>query len=168
MDIKKIMNSKNLRPTLIAVCIVLGLIFAALLGSTVYAEYLLGKVNYVDPNATMPTLSQEEIDAIHNAETESMDPDFTGPVLNEEDLILETAPKVEVNNENVVNFLLIGADYQSGDMARSDSMILCTFNKNTSTQSRTTFFILNSYRIIKLYFSCIINIYISYRTTLYG
>lgn len=137
MDNKKKTNGTMLRSALIAVCIVLGLVFAVMLGCTVYAEYLLSKVNYVDPNATVPTLSQEEIEALHR-ETETMDPDFTGPELKEEDVELETAAQVEVDKENVVNILLIGADYQSGDIARSDSMILCTFNKHTNTITLTS------------------------------
>lgn len=138
MDRKKKTNGVMLRSTLIAVCIVLGLVFAVMLGGTVYAEYLLSKVNYVDPDATAPTLSQEEIEALHR-ETETMDPDFTGPELKEEDVELETAAPVEVDKENVVNILLIGVDRRKNETARSDSMILCTFNKHTNTITLTSF-----------------------------
>lgn len=131
-------SSKMLRRTLLAVSIVLGLILAALLGGTVYAEYLLDQVNYVDPDAVMPTLSQEELDAFHN-ETESMDPDFTGPELNEEDVVLETVSQVEIDSNNVVNILLIGVDRRANETARSDSMILCTFNKYSNTITLTSF-----------------------------
>ena len=57
----------------------------------------------------------------------------------EEDVILETAPQMEVQSEEIVNILLIGADYQSGDFARSDSMILCTYNKKTGQMTMTSF-----------------------------
>jgi len=134
-------KSNALRRTLITLSIVLGLILAVLIGVTVYAEVLLGKVNYVDPDATEPTLAQEEIEAILN-ETDPVeleDPDFTGPVLKEEDVVLETAPPMEVDSENVVNILLIGADRRKNEPARSDSMILCTFNKTQGTITLTSF-----------------------------
>lgn len=138
---KKKSNNSGLRRTLIVLSIVLGLILAVLIGVTVYAELLLGKVNYVDPDATEPTLLQEEIEAILN-ETDPVeleDPEVTLPELNEEEVVLETAPPIEVNSENVVNILLIGADRRKNEPARSDSMILCTFNKTQSTITLTSF-----------------------------
>ena len=125
-------KKKILRPALISVSILLGLVLVAMLGMTVYAEYLLDKVNYVDPEATHPTLSQEQVDVVEK-ETEAEDLEFTGPEIKEEDVVLETAPTVEVDSEMVVNILLIGADRRKNEPARSDSMILCTFNKHTNT-----------------------------------
>ena len=131
-------NKTALHRILSAASVILGLLFAVLLTGTVYAEYLLSKVNYVDPDATTPTLSQEQMDAFEN-ETETMDPDFSGPELNEEDIVLETTPQVDVSSENVVNILLIGNDRRANEVARSDSMILCTFNKHTNTITLTSF-----------------------------
>lgn len=138
---KKKTNNSGLRRTLIVLSIVLGLILAVLVGVTVYAEFLLGKVNYVDPDATEPTLAQEQINAILNETdpTEQDDPDFTGPELKEEDVQLETAAPIQANTENVVNILLIGADRRKNEPARSDSMILCTFNKTQGTITLTSF-----------------------------
>ena len=68
---KKKNKSTGTRKTLIVLCVVLGIILAALVAGTVYAEYLLGKVNYIDPNATAPTLSQEEIDALYQPDESS-------------------------------------------------------------------------------------------------
>lgn len=138
MSKKRKKRSSSIRPALIALTIVLGVIFTVLLGCTVYAEYLLSKVNYVDPDAVMETLSQEEVDAIHKG-TEPMDMEFTGPDLKEEDVLLETAPQMEVDSSRVVNFLLIGVDRRKNEVARSDSMILCTFNKDTNTILLTSF-----------------------------
>lgn len=134
---KKKKQSGGLRRTLIVLSIVLGVILAALIAATVYADYLLGKVNYLDKNATAPTLSQEELEALMN-ETEPEDPDFTGPELNEEDVLLETAPTMGETSENVVTILLIGADSTDGKNARSDSIILCTLNKTQNTISLTS------------------------------
>ena len=131
----------GLRRTLIVLSIVLGVILAVLLGITVYAEILLGKVNYVDPNASEPTLSQAEVDAIVDGlkEDEPEDEGFEGPELKEEEVVLETAPPIQVDTDNVVNILLIGADRRKNEPARSDSMILCTFNKTNGTITLTSF-----------------------------
>ena len=136
---KKKSKQRGLRSTLIVLSVVLGVILAALLAGTIYAEHLLGKVNYVDPNATQPTLSQEEIDALYNETEAEEEQDFTGPVLKEEDVILETAPPIVVETDNVVNILLIGVDRRKNEAARSDSMILCTFNKTQGTITLTSF-----------------------------
>lgn len=133
---KKKKQNAGLRRTLIVLSIVLGVILAALIAATVYADYLLGMINYVDRDATVPTLSQEEMNALLEEETE--DPDFTGPELNEEDVMLETAPTMEETSENVVTILLIGADSTNGKNARSDSMILCTLNKTQNTITLTS------------------------------
>ena len=134
---KKKNNRAALRRTLITLSIVLGLILAAMVAGTVYAEYLLGKMNYVDKQETMQTLSQEEIDAILN-ETEPMDEEFTGPVLNEEDVVLETAPAMEEVSENVVTILLLGVDRRKNETARTDAIILCTLNKTQKTITLTS------------------------------
>ena len=138
---KKKSKGSSLRNTLIVLSVVLGVILAALVALTVYAEFLLGKVNYVDPDATQPTLSQAEIEALYN-ETEPVAEDqeeFAGPELNEEDVILETAPPMEVETENIVNILLVGVDRRKNEPTRSDTMILCTFNKTQGTITLTSF-----------------------------
>lgn len=134
---KKKKQNAGLRRTLIVLSVVLGVILAVLIAGTVYADYLLGKVNYLDKDDTAPTLSQEEMEALLN-ETEPEDPDFTGPELNDEDVLLETAPTMEETSENVVTILLIGADSTDGKNARSDSIILCTLNKTQNTISLTS------------------------------
>lgn len=125
-------KKKVLRRTLTWVGILLGIVLVALLGVTAYTEYLLDKVNYVDLEATLPTLSQEQLEVVEK-ETEAEDLEFTGPVMKEEDVVLETVPTMEVNSEAVVNILLIGVDRRKNEVARSDSMILCTFNKYSNT-----------------------------------
>ena len=133
MESKIITNSKKLRLALIVLSIVLGLIFAVLLGGTVYAEYLLSKVNYVDPDATVPTLSQEEIEVLQQ-ETETLDPDFTGPVIAPEDVVLNTNTEEVVDEQHIINLMLIGQDRRPGQgRQRSDVMILC---RNRSSVSR--------------------------------
>ena len=133
---KKKNKQAALRSTLIVLSVVLGIILAALIAGTVYADYLLGKVNYVDTEATAPTLSQEEVEVILKEE-EPTDPEFTGPNLSEEDVVLETAPVVETS-ENVVTILLLGVDRRKNEAARTDSIILCTLNKTQNTITLTS------------------------------
>ena len=131
-------KKNTVRRSLTTASIFLGIVLAILLGLTLYAEYLLSKVNYVDPDAMAPTLSQEQVEAVEQ-ETEEADLEFTGQEYNEEDVILETAPELEVNSADVVNILLIGVDRRKNEPARSDSMILCTFNKHTNTITLSSF-----------------------------
>lgn len=133
--------SSGKRVALTVLCVVLGLVLVVMLGGTVYAEYLLGKVNYVDPNETLPTLSEEELQALEE-ETEELDPDFVGDVLSEDEVDFGEGPNVSIGGEEddaIVNILLIGQDTRTGVRSRSDSMILCTFNKNRNTLTLTSF-----------------------------
>ena len=135
-------NKRNkLRRSLTALSIVLGIILAVMLAATVYAEFLLGKMNYLDPFATEPSLSQSQIDELlSKLESEDEeDPDFDGPDINEEDVDLGGSRPLIEDSDNVINILLVGADRRSSERARSDSMILCTFNKTQGTISMTSF-----------------------------
>ena len=152
-------KSTGARKTLIALCVVLGIILVALVAGTVYAEFLLGKVNYIDPDATVPTLSQEEIDALYQpdetefveeteeagTETVETEPVETEPVeiAPEETEPEFTLPTIEVNSDNVKTFLLVGKDTGSyrgtSGVARTDSMLLCSFNKEKGTITLLSF-----------------------------
>lgn len=118
---------------------VLGIILVFLLAITGYTEYLLSQMSYVAPDATTPTLSQEQIDEILNGNGETVDPDFTGPQLSEDEVELGEAGVEIGTEEEIVNILLIGADYQETDTPRSDTTILVTFNKKTKTLTMTSF-----------------------------
>lgn len=120
--------------------IVLGLILLAALIATAYVNHLLGRVNYVDPNATQPTLSQAEIDAILSALYETADPNEELDSVDPEDVLLESYDGVGIGTEaHIVNILLIGADYQDSDTGRSDTTILVTFNTEEKTLTMTSF-----------------------------
>lgn len=125
------------RTTLIVLCVVLGLILAVLLGATFYVEYLMGRMNYVDSDI-VETLSASEIEALEN-ETEPEDADFTGPVVDENDVSWGDGPNTAIGGEEIVNILLIGQDTRTSTRARSDSMILLTFNTDKNTITMTSF-----------------------------
>lgn len=138
MASKKKKRRAALRSALIAGCVIMGMVLVMMLSVTVYAEYLLGQVNYA-PDRVQSTISPEDAAELLKQETDPVDENYTGRTDREEDVVLETAGEVLSTSKNVINILLIGADYQSGDIARSDSMILCTFNKTKNTITMTSF-----------------------------
>ena len=144
MKQKKTAPRPRLRAALIVLCVVLGLALTVILGVTIYTEHLLNQMNYVDPDSQQATLSQEEINSIENA-TDPLDPDadFTGPSIDEDDVDWGGEVEIDIggeNNQNIINILLIGKDVQIGtDRPRSDTMILCTFNRQKKTLTMTSF-----------------------------
>ena len=131
-------QNKKKRTTKIVVCVILGIVLAAVLAVTFFAQYLLGKLNYAD--RSQPSLSQEEIDAIQNGDGETVDPNFTGPNLNGDEIDWGEVYATIGGDDNIVNVMLIGQDRRPGeDRARSDSMILVTFNKEKKTITMTSF-----------------------------
>ena len=69
---------------LIVLGVLLALILAAMIFITAYWKQKLNLINYVDPDGGT-TLSSEEIQQILD-ETDPTDPDFTGPVLSEDEV----------------------------------------------------------------------------------
>ncbi len=134
---RKNKRRKTLRITLTVGCVVLGVLLAVLLGGTVYAEILLNQVNY-QKDSVRETMSLEDAQELLKQETDPIDEDYTGSEMNAEDIQIDNAGEIIPTCSNVVNILLIGADYQSGDHARSDSMILCTFNQEKNTITMTS------------------------------
>ena len=136
---KKKAGSSGLRIALKALCIILGLVLVLLLGSTIYVEHLLNKMNYVDTNSPHQVLSQEEIDAIDAELQEPEDEEFAGPELDGSQVDLGDGADVVIGGDGIVNILLIGQDAREEGRARSDSMILCTFNLDSNTLTMTSF-----------------------------
>ncbi len=126
------------RGVLIAVCCILAILLVALIALMIWWKGFFGRINRVD--GTVDTLSSEQIGSILE-ETDPMDPDFTGPVLDPDDATMPTDPVGAVPvGENVINILLVGQDRREGQSRqRSDSMILCTINKSAKTLTMTSF-----------------------------
>ena len=130
-------NNKK-RKLKIIICVILAIVLVAALGVTFYTQYLLGRLNYNDHSK--PSLSQEEIDAIQNGDGETVDPNFTGPNLNGDEIDWGEVYATIGGDDNIVNVMLIGQDRRPGEeRARSDSMILVTFNKEKKTITMTSF-----------------------------
>lgn len=120
-------------------CVVLGLLLAVMVGGTIWVNSFLNQIDRIEENAE-ETLSDIEIENILS-ETEAEDPDFTGEVLNPEDIELGDAAEVLIGeDDHLINILLIGQDARPGQgRQRSDSMILCTVNTEKKTLVMTSF-----------------------------
>ena len=132
-------NSGCGRVVMVILCVVLGILLAVMLSLTVFSRYLLGLVNRTD-GTPQETLTQEQIDALNKEETVSPD-ETISPVVDDDDIdwgdqegtLIETG-------KDIVNIMLIGQDAREGEVrARSDSMILVTFNKKDNTITMTSF-----------------------------
>ena len=138
MSNQKTGASSGKRIALKVLCVVLAVVLVALLGATVYVEFLLNKMNYVDRNAAQETLSDEEIQAI-DQELQEEEGELSGPVMDESEVDLGDGADVVIGGDGIVNILLIGQDTRDGGRARSDSMILCTFNIAENELTLTSF-----------------------------
>ncbi len=114
-------------------CITAGIVLIAAVGIGLYADSLMNQIHYVDPEV-MPTLSQQELNRIQQAETV---PNRTAAKPS----VRQKKSYVPIAKEDaVVNILLIGQDRRPGEKrARSDAMILCTFNTSNQTLTLTSF-----------------------------
>lgn len=137
MGKKKAQKRSGKRAALSVLCVVLGVVLAVMLGGTIYISHLYNQMNYVDPS-TQETLSREELEQIME---EEKDPNASGPELDP-DAEIDTDHNTQIGGRGsgIVNILLIGQDRRPGESrARSDSMILCTFNKETGKLVMTSF-----------------------------
>lgn len=99
------------RKALVVLCVILAVILLLAIAATIFVNSLLGKIN----RTTDPTGEQSG----------QTDP---------------SVPKVNVLDEDILHILLIGQDRREGEGAqRSDSMILCTLNKEKKTLTMTSF-----------------------------
>lgn len=131
-------NQSRKRIALTVISIILAVILVVGTAVTMYVEHLLNKLNRYDPSNDV-TLSQEEIDAIQNATDEGYNAnDGTD---DGSDITWNDNHGIQIGGtKDIVNILLIGQDRRPGESrARSDSMILCTFNKPNKTLTMTSF-----------------------------
>lgn len=126
------------RVFLVILCVLLGLILAAGIAATVVGNSLYNKMNRIEQ--PQETLTQEEIQQILQEET--VDPNGpTAPVMDEQDMNWgEKEVQIIESSGEKINILLIGQDARSGETrARSDSMILLTFDTDKKTVTMTSF-----------------------------
>lgn len=112
---KRKRRSSPARSAMKLLCLMLGLVLAVMVGATVYFQAQMGM---------LPSL-EEGLSKL----------DWELPELS-----LGKTDQIGGRGSHVVNILLIGQDRREGEeRARSDSMILCTFNKKTQQVIMTSF-----------------------------
>ncbi len=108
-------------------CTLLGLILAVMLSVTMYVQNIMMQNHYTHINQ-IPSLKL----------------DLTGlrlPQIHLEDLLTPLGTdRIGGFGSGITNILLVGQDRREGEeRARSDSMILCTYNKETDQLTMTSF-----------------------------
>ena len=129
-------KSTGKRIALIIVCVVLALILLLMIAGSIWVNSVLNRLNRPED----VTLPDEEIENILN-ETDPVEEDFTGEVVDPEDIQMPDAPADEIETaDHIINILLIGQDRRENQgRQRSDAMILCTINTENKTLVMTSF-----------------------------
>ena len=110
----------------------------------VYVNYLLDRITPYD-TAHDSTISSSEVDLLlqTDPDLETMGTDNTEPLPDISDINTfptePSEPEREEYDYDVVNILLVGQDTRGSSRARSDSMILVTFNKKAGEITLTSF-----------------------------
>ena len=115
--------------------VILALVLCAFMVLFAVYHYSVDKLNRPDPTETY--LSEEELLRQQAAETE---PDADYPTLDPTDVAQPGQAALIGQEDQIVNILLVGQDRRPGEgRARSDSMILCSFNKSKGTIQMISF-----------------------------
>lgn len=126
------------KKTLTVILIIVLVLLLIVLGVLLYVDHLIGLINYDDN--TRPSMNQQEMDDYLNDNKDTTDPDYTGDILHPDDVTLETVDGSIFGDHELLNILLVGQDRRDGESrARSDSMILCSFNKSTKELTMISF-----------------------------
>ena len=106
----------------------LALILTVVVAAGLYWNHMLGLLGNPSEH-TVPTLSQQELDAILG--TEETEPPTTTPE--------DTWPQV-VSDQNITNIMLVGQNYREDEPNKlSDTMLLCSINRETHTLTMVSF-----------------------------
>lgn len=118
------------RALLQLVCVMLGLVLAAMIGFTAIFQYLIGQIQYTQPEAA-PSFSLEA-DSLRAEAMDFLDPSDVDWAQLSSDLTEK--------DRSTVNILLVGQDRREEERStRADSILLCTFNKSQRTVTMTSF-----------------------------
>ena len=132
---KKMQTSKKVLIIVLSILLALLLI---VLGVLLYLDRMIGLINY--EGGTVPSMNDQEMQDFLDQSKETMDPDFTGDVIDPDDVDWDLLGDDVMHSENVLNILLVGQDRRPGESrARSDTMILCSFNKSTKELTLVSF-----------------------------
>lgn len=133
---RKRKNGKRI--ALIVLCTVLAAVLTAMVGVTVMAHSLMNKMNRVE-DENSATISIQEMEQY--LEEEKQQETGQGPAIRDEEVEWgQLEGTLLGESDDVINILLIGQDRRPGETrSRSDSMILCTVNRNDKTIVLTSF-----------------------------
>lgn len=113
---------------LIVVGILLAVLLIGAIAAVIYWNHMLNLLGNASEH-TVPTLSQEELDAILGTEENEI------PTTSPED----TWPQV-VSDQNITNIMLVGQNYREDEPHKlSDTMLLCSINRETHTLTMVSF-----------------------------
>lgn len=124
---------------LIVLCIVLMVALLVMIFATAYTNHFLNQIQHIPLDTT---LSSEAVESIEQNLTETIPPDYTGEVVDPEDVTMPTqSPMTDIiQHPDLMNYLLVGQDRRPDEgRQRSDVMILVTVNKRTKTITLTSF-----------------------------
>lgn len=132
-------HAKWKRVTLTIVSILLALVLLLFAAVGLYINYLMNRMNRISGDESR--LNSVEVDQLLQSDPDltPLDPSESLPDIS--DVTFPTAPSEPVEKpKHVINILLIGQDATiQGVRARSDSMILVTFNTRAKTVTFTSF-----------------------------
>lgn len=129
-------KKKGMRVFLIVTCSILALVLLLMVVATAMVYRWLGMINRTD--GYLPPLSDAEMQEYLNDNTDPYDPNYTGDVLDPNDVNWGEDTGL-VHGDQVINILLVGSDTRDpGKRGRSDSMILCSYNRKTKTMVMTS------------------------------
>ena len=138
------MNEKDFKSlrfhkmVLTVMCVVLGAALTVMIGTTFWGLHSLNQPDNAISAEIQTTISAEEIASLEK-ERDPVLSGFTVPVMEAVNIDFGTGPQIQTGGGEIVNILLVGQDADDGTGTRSDSMILCTFNKKKNTITMTSF-----------------------------
>lgn len=131
------------RALLITICVILALILILIASAGIFVNYLLGKMEKVRPEDEV-TISSSEVEELLQTDPDVVPVDPSESLPSIEDVIFPTEgqepDKQPEQPDYVKNILLVGQDRRgSKGRARSDAMIMVTFNTKAKTITLTSF-----------------------------
>lgn len=116
-------------------CWVLGVVFLVMLSGTLLFRHLMDQMQ-IQPQSDVRILTQEQLDVFLGIHPQNLTADDTPKTVS----FPEHNTRIGGMGSGIVNILLIGQDRREGDpRSRSDSMILCTIQKETGKLTLTSF-----------------------------
>ena len=134
----KVPMGKGKKIALIAAIVVVVMLIAVAIGAVVWYNNTLNLITR--PDDSTRELSEEELASIlgwNPDETYDTEPEETTEVT--EETTEETEPDYSKTGK-IINIMLVGQNYREGEYSKlSDTMILCTLNRETKTLTLTSF-----------------------------